>query len=218
MEILYNESFFRNCMERYNALPLINAESIEKKKTVFVMVDIINGFIREGALHDREIEKIIFPTAEFLRYCNKNEIKSIAFADSHTKASAEFSHFPPHCISGSRECMIVDELTDIGGFELIEKNSVNGFYAPKFKRFLENNPDKSCYIVCGDCTDICVLNFCLSLKSYFDQYNKKVKIIVPVNMVETYNSNSHIRENSNIMALYIMETNGIKLAGGIKYR
>ena len=46
--------------EQYlSSLPFICTEKIESEKTVFVMVDIINGFIREGVLHDKEIENII---------------------------------------------------------------------------------------------------------------------------------------------------------------
>ena len=37
--------------EQYlSSLPFICTEKIESEKTVFVMVDIINGFIREGVL------------------------------------------------------------------------------------------------------------------------------------------------------------------------
>lgn len=198
------------------SLPFINTKKIESKKTVFVMVDIINGFIREGILHDKEIENIILPVKFFLEYCNKNNIKSIAFSDCHSEESCEFSDFPPHCIEGDNECKIVDELTQTGGFVIIDKNSVNGFHASGFRKFLENNMDKSCYIVCGDCTDICVLNFCLSLKTYFNEINKLSEVIVPLNMIETFQTEKHNRNFANISALYIMETNGIKLIGGIE--
>ena len=103
----------------------------------------------------------------------------------------------------------------IGGFEIIEKNSVNGFHASGFRKFLENNMDKSCYIVCGDCTDICVLNFCLSLKTFFNEINKSAEILVPLNMIETFHAEKHDRSFANISALSVMETNGIKLVGGI---
>ena len=140
--------------EQYlSSLPFICTEKIESEKTVFVMVDIINGFIREGVLHDKEIENIITPVKAFLEYCKRKNIKSIAFSDCHSEDSCEFATFPPHCIKGSNECKIVGDLSKIGGFEIIEKNSVNGFHASGFRKFLENNMNKSCYIVCGDCTD-----------------------------------------------------------------
>ena len=72
--------------EQYlSSLPFICTEKIESEKTVFVMVDIINGFIREGVLHDKEIENIITPVKAFLEYCKRKNIKSIAFSDSHSE-------------------------------------------------------------------------------------------------------------------------------------
>lgn len=203
--------------EQYlSSLPFICTEKIESEKTVFVMVDIINGFIREGVLHDKEIENIITPVKAFLEYCKRKNIKSIAFSDCHSEDSCEFATFPLHCIKGNSECKIVDELTQIGGFEIIEKNSVNGFHASGFRKFIENNMDKSCYIVCGDCTDICVLNFCLSLKTFFNEINKSAEILVPLSMTETFHTEKHNRSFANISALSVMETNGIKLIGGIE--
>ena len=203
--------------EQYlSSLPFICTEKIESEKTVFVMVDIINGFIREGVLHDKEIENIITPVKAFLEYCKRKNIKSIAFSDCHSEDSCEFATFPPHCIKGSNECKIVGDLSKIGGFEIIEKNSVNGFHASGFRKFLENNMNKSCYIVCGDCTDICVLNFCLSLKTFFNEINKSAEILVPINMTETFHAEKHDRSFANISALSVMETNGIKLVGGIE--
>ena len=76
--------------------------------------------------------------------------------------------------------------------------------------------NKSCYIVCGDCTDICVLNFCLSLKTFFNEINKSAEILVPINMTETFHAEKHDRSFANISALSVMETNGIKLVGGIE--
>ena len=100
----------------FSSLPFICTEKIESEKTVFVMIDIINGFIREGVLHDKEIENIIIPVKAFLEYCKRKNIKSIAFSDCHSEDSCEFATFPPHCIKESNECKIVDELTQIGGF------------------------------------------------------------------------------------------------------
>lgn len=214
---IQTDGFDLKKLERHFAsLPYMGTEKIENEKTVFVMVDIINGFIREGVLHDKEIESIILPVKNFLEYCGRKNIKSAAFSDVHNKNSFEFSVFPSHCIKGSNECNIVDELKRTGGFEIIEKNSANGFHSCGFKEFLKNNQNKSCYIVCGDCTDICVLNFCLSLKTFFNEINKYSEIIVPLNMTETFHTEKHNRSFSNISALNIMEINGIKLIGGFE--
>ena len=51
--------------------------------------------------------------------------------------------------------------------EIIEKNSTNGFFAMDIAdyAYLDN------FIVVGCCTDICVYQFVLALKTYFNQNN-----------------------------------------------
>ena len=66
-------------------------------------------------------------------------------------------------------------------------------------------------VVTGCCTDICVLNLVIALRNYFDQFNKKIDIIVPTNCVDTYNNVNHNREDYNNMAFKLMEQGGIKL-------
>lgn len=197
-------------------LPSLKIKQLERSKTTVVFVDIINGFISEGALHDKRIAAIIPEAVRLLEYADSSGIRAVAFADSHSESAAEFSAFPPHCISGSPESEIVDELQRAGGYQLICKNSTNGFHAPEFQKFLESDESEN-FIVCGDCTDICVMNFCLTLKTFFDQSDKKCRIAVPVNITETFDSNGHYSEFMNKTALCFMRNAGIELFGGIDY-
>jgi len=47
--------------------------------------------------------------------------EKIAFADCHTDESPEFDAYPKHCMKGTAESEIVDEIKNIGGYTLIEK-------------------------------------------------------------------------------------------------
>lgn len=60
-------------------------------------------------------------------------IKDQKNCDSHQKSSQEFITYPPHCLKGSEESEIIEELKIIGGYQLIEKNSTNGFLEPDFQ-------------------------------------------------------------------------------------
>lgn len=200
-----------------NSLSTVKAENFDSSKTVVIIVDVINGFINEGALHDKKIAKIIPLTEKLLKYAISKSIPTIAFADCHNPSSAEFSAFPVHCLKGDSESEIVSELKNIGGYTLIEKNSTNGFHAPDFQNFLSENGHIENFIVCGDCTDICVMNFCLTLKTYFDQRDKNCRITVPVNMVETFDSDGHYNEFMNTSAFIFMRNAGIELTGGIDF-
>ncbi len=216
--------FFRrideNVLEIIAHLSNLNSlkmSEIDKKKTALIIVDVVNGFVRCGNMHSKRIEDIVSPIINMLETFKKNSMPVIAFADCHTENSAEFSAFPVHCIENTPESEIIDEIQEIGGYQLINKNSVNGFFAPDFKVFLENNKDIDTFIVCGDCTDICIMNFCLSLKTYHDQKNTPVNVIVPIDAVETYDDTlTHNGDLMNIMALEIMGNAGIKIVNSVE--
>lgn len=72
------------------------------------------------------------------------------------------------------------------------------------------------FIITGVCTDICVHQFSLTLKTYFNKQNKESRVIVPVNTVETYDLGMHNGDLMNIMALYSMTVNGIEVVAGVE--
>ncbi len=191
----------------------INLSELEVEETVLVVVDMINGFVHTGALASPRIKNIIPAVSDIVLKCIEKNIDIIAFADCHSESSVEFDSFPVHCLEGTDESDIIDEIKNILSSDkmitIIPKNSTNGFHAPEFKRILEKN--KTNFIVCGDCTDICVHNFCITLKTYLNEINLRSRVIVPLNAVETYNGNNHDAYFMNLASLAIMKTNGIEL-------
>ena len=81
-----------------NSLGSVKLSDFDSSKTVLAVVDIINGFIREGAMHSEMIESIIAPSAKLLEECNRAGIAAVAFADCHGEGCAEFEAFPEHCV------------------------------------------------------------------------------------------------------------------------
>ena len=193
-------------------LPHFRIGELDTQKTAVVMIDMINGFLKSGNLHNREALKIVPDIKVLLEYAKQSNMKTIAFADSHSKKSVEFEVFPKHCINGTGECEIIDELSETGGFTLIRKNSTNGFHAHEFRRFLDMNGQLENFVVCGVCTDICVMNFCLTLKSYFDNRDRKSRVILPVNM--TCTANGDVMKTA---ACVFMKNCGTELFGGIDF-
>ncbi len=192
-------------------LPAIQMKDLQGKQTALVIVDMINGFAREGALKSPRVEALIPNIAELLKTCHELNIKKLAFADCHTKASPEFDAYPAHCMIGTSEAEMVDELRKLGGYTLIPKNSTNGFQEEAFQQWLEENKQINSFVITGDCTDICVQQFAITLKTWFNMQNKKVRIIVPVNTVDTYDLGLHNGDLMNVMALYNMMINGIEV-------
>lgn len=199
-----------------NGLPTMSLSDFAPEKTAMIVVDVINGFIREGAMASPLVEDIIPEVAKLMDKCNKAEIPVVAFADCHKEDCSEFASFPPHCIENTSESELVDELKKVGGYFLMKKNSTNGFHEKIFKQCLIQNPTTNTFIVVGDCTDICVMQFCLTLKTWYTQQNRNIDIYIPVNAVETYDAPGHDADFMNIAAYKMMKDSGIRFVKEIK--
>lgn len=192
-------------------LPVIRLEDLESEKSALIIVDMINGFIREGPMMSERVEAIIPEIVELSKKCDKLKIQKIAFADNHTDVSPEFDSYPRHCLKGTSESEIVDEIKAAGGYVLIPKNSTNGFLEEAFQKWLNTNDQTDTFIITGCCTVICVQQFAITLKTWFNKNNRYSRIIVPVNAVETYDLGPHDAELTNTMALYNMLINGVEV-------
>lgn len=197
-------------------LPAIQLKDLQGKQTALVIVDMINGFVREGALKSPRVEGLIPEIAKLSKICDELHITKLAFADCHTIASPEFDAYPEHCMIGTSEGEMVDELRELGGYTLIPKNSTNGFQEAAFQQWLKENEHINTFVITGDCTDICVQQFAVTLKTWFNMQNKKVRIIVPINTVDTYDLDLHNGDLMNVMALYNMMINGIEVVQGVE--
>lgn len=221
MKMVYREEFLKDSvktlgeiLDSFEKLPICHLKDLQGKHTVFVMVDMVNGFAREGALKSTRVENLIPVISALSMKCDELKIPKLAFADCHTSESPEFDAYPAHCLKGTHEGEIVDEIKEIGGYTLIPKNSTNGFLEEKFQNWLNENKEINTFIVAGDCTDICIQQFTITLKTYFNQQNRWSSIIVPANAVETYDLGQHNGDLMHVFALYNMQINGIEIVRG----
>jgi nicotinamidase-related amidase len=223
MKMIYKNDFLKRSVETLGEifdmlakLPILQLKDLQGKQTALVIVDMVNGFAREGALKSPRVEELILEITELSKMCDELEISKLAFADCHIEASPEFYAYPVHCMMGTVEGEIVDEIKEIGGYILIPKNSTNGFLEEEFQKWLKEYRHVNTFIITGDCTDICVQQFAITLKTWFNMQNKKVRIIVPVNAVETYDFGLHNGDLMNAMAFYSMIGNGVEVVKEIQ--
>lgn len=200
----------------------LNLSPIQSKyfldgKTALVIVDMVNGFLTEGVLSSPRSASVLPECENLLNFFKKYDLPCIAFADCHEPDCIEFQSFPPHCIRGTSESEIAPSLQTIGGYLKIEKNSTNGFLTPEFQEFFNQHQELDKIVVCGVCTDICVMQFCLTLKTYCNQQNRKLELLLPVNAVETYDAPDHPADTMQSAALHLMAQAGIQLASEVLY-
>ena len=184
-------------------------EEIEK---LLVVVDMVNGFIKEGNMADPYINHITPRIVKLIEKVMEEDEGLVFVKDTHEEGSTEFKKFPVHCLKGTSESDVIDELKDFEKYGLsYEKNSTSTMYAEGFVNDLESMKKLREVIITGCCTDICVLNLAIPLVNYFDQKNKDVEVSVIEGCVETYDSPLHSRSEYNEMALKLMKQAGVKV-------
>lgn len=199
-----------------NNLHDINLEDFNLNQTMLIIVDMINGFVKRGNLFSDRINLINDKIADFSSACKRFGIYRVVFADSHCENNPEFISYPQHCLIGSYESEVTDEIKMTGEYKLINKNSTNGFIEPEFINLIEStNYDN--FIIIGNCTDICIYQLATTLKASFNRNNKTSRVVVPLDMVETYDSSNHDAEMFNKIFLYSMKLNGIEVVSRICY-
>lgn len=190
----------------------INLSELDTNKTILVILDVINGFVKSGSLYSPRNENLIVPISSLSQKCDEFGIKKLAFADTHAEGCQEFNFYPPHCIKGSYECKVVDEIEQ---YTLIPKNSTNGFLEKEFQDWLNLNKQINTFIIVGDCSDICVYQFATTLKAYFNTNDIASRIIVPEKLVNTFDMDLHNGDLMHIISLFSMHTNGIEIVKDI---
>ena len=233
MKLGNKETVLKNSMEilsniydSLTNLESLNLDSINPKKTIAFSIDVNNGFAKEGAMSSERVNAIIGESAKALRALSEKGVQLVAYTDTHTSESPEFLMYPEHCLEGTEEQKVVEEISSIDGIVIKPKNSANGFlaYNPliqeemEYLNFTQEDLDNmDTFIVTGDCTDICVYQFAISLKTYLDQCNRRGTIIIPVNLVETFDAPYHNGDFMNMVFLNSLASNGVKLVSNIKY-
>ena len=179
-----------------------------------IVVDMVNGFVKEGVLHDERISFVIPNQVELIEKYNTDGELVIFIKDTHDEDAVEFKRFgnTKHCVRGTREAELVDELLPYEKKDntiSIEKNSTSFMESPEFRKLVSELTNVKQYDIVGCCTDICDFNGSMGLANYCDQWNRNVDIIVYQDAIATYSED--IRSEYVDAAYLLMKQQGIKL-------
>jgi nicotinamidase-related amidase len=145
-----------------------------------VIVDEVNGFasVGAGALAPQtpniQVERMIAETGRLARRFAKRDDPILAFLDTHDPGKPE-PPYPPHCERGTGEEELVADLAwiaDCPQATLVRKDCINGFVGAisldtgrnAVVDWINENGLEAVLVV-GICTDICVMDFVLTLLS-----------------------------------------------------
>jgi len=160
------------------------------EQVAIVSVDLIVGFCYTGPLASQRVAGILPAVTRLLRHANGAGVTNVILTqDTHRPDAEEFSDYPPHCVAGTQESRTVSELAALpfaGTFALAEKNSISSVIAPDYLAWEQAHGPFSVYVVVGDCTDLCVYQAAMALKTRSQAQHLGQRVIVPADCVETY--------------------------------
>ena len=187
-------------------------KNLKLYERVLIVVDMVNGFVYNGPLHDIECSKIIPRQKEIIDDYLDNGDLVVFIKDTHTKDSTEFSRMPIHCLENTDESELVPELREYVGRDnviTINKNSTSFNEAPKFRELITNLVNLKRVDEIGVCTDICDFNGIMGLANRLNQENRDVSIYVHEDAVATFNETE--RSEYVEAAKLLMKQQGINI-------
>ena len=223
---------------------------VSEEASGLVIVDEVNGFCTVGAGNlappapDEQISAMVERTDRLARAFRAKRLPVLAFLDTHEAGRPE-PPYPPHCIRGTGEENLVPELAWLESdpdATLIRKDCINGFvgaiepatargqHGLSHNRVVDwiNAHRLEAVVVVGICTDICVMDFVLTMLSARNHglvptlrdivvlepacatYDLPLEAAAELGLPPTA---AHPKAETHHMGLYFMASRGAVLAG-----
>ncbi|HRE28101.1 MAG TPA: isochorismatase family protein [Anaerolineales bacterium] len=164
----------------------------EPARAAVVSVDVINGFCHVGPLASDRVKGIIAPITRLMMDAYGMGVRHFVLTqDTHEPDAVEFGSYPPHCVRGTAESEAVPEFKALPFYGLMQrfaKNSISSTIGTGFGGWLEAHPKLDTFIVVGDCTDLCTYQLAMGLKLRANAGQRRDRVIVPVDCVDTYDT------------------------------
>lgn len=229
-----------------NELPVsVGTFAIGDRRAGLVVVDEVNGFATVGAgtlapaVENSRVERMIAETDRLAREFAAKGRPIAAFLDTHQPGRPE-PPYPPHCEKGTGEEELVPELRWLERCPhatLLRKDCINGFVGAtdlktgenRLVRWVNDNGLEA-VVVIGICTDICVMDFVLTMLSARNHSMMPTlkEVIVYEPACATYDlpksaalslglpeMSAHPQELTHHLGLYFMASRGAVLASAL---
>ena len=129
---------------------------VDPAKTVLIVVDMQNDFVKEGGTLVVPDAEATVPTIRgLLDSARESGIKVVFTLDTHNEGDPEREIWPEHVREGSWGWEIVEELKPLEAEVVIRKVRYDAFYGTHLDHFLRIW-DVDTLIICGTVANICV--------------------------------------------------------------
>ena len=224
----------------------LEAFDVGAQRAGLVIVDEVNGFATVGAgplapaAPNEQVARMVAETDRLARRFADLGWPIAAFLDSHEPGKPE-PPYPPHCERGTGQEELVPELAWLETCDqatLIAKDCINGFVGAidvetgtnRISDWVRDNRVE-CALVVGICTDICVMDFVLSMLSARNHglmsgladivvyepgcatYDLPREAAMSLGLPETA---SHPQALTHHLGLYFMASRGARLAAEVR--
>lgn len=152
-----------------------------------IVVDMQNGFLREGNLASEHNLAVLPAVVREVEAALSSGSRVFFTADTHEVDDAEFKMFPEHCIRGTSEAELVEELdgyVDGDRAWKVRKRRYSALFQSELEGHLHRFGIEEVRI-CGVCTDICVLHTTADLR------NRDLPVTVVADATATFDAPGH---------------------------
>lgn len=194
-------------------------EVYENIRKALYMIDMNNGFVNFGNMANPKYNELVNEQLKLInKFRKENQLVNFVL-EGHTTDSIEFDSYPSHCVLGTKEAELIPEFIDEQNKENTRtyyKNSINGMLNRNLQDDIKNQGNLNEIVIGGVCADLCVMDFARTFSRYLDEINRRAKIFVVENTIDTYDSLDHNREEWMDIAKKVMTQAGIIMVPNIE--
>lgn len=194
-------------------------EVYENIRKALYMIDMNNGFVNFGNMTNPKYNELVNEQLKLInKFRKENQLVNFVL-EGHTTDSIEFDSYPSHCVLGTKEAELIPEFIDEQNKENTRtyyKNSINGMLNRNLQDDIKNQDNLNEIVIGGVCADLCVMDFARTFSRYLDEINRRAKIFVVENTIDTYDSLDHNREEWMDISKKVMTQAGIIMVPNIE--
>lgn len=194
-------------------------EVYENIRKALYMIDMNNGFVNFGNMANPKYNELVNEQLKLVnKFRKENQLVNFVL-EGHTTDSIEFDSYPSHCVLGTKEAELIPEFIDEQNKENTRtyyKNSINGMLNRNLQDDIKSQDNLNEIVIGGVCADLCVMDFARTFSRYLDEINRRAKIFVVENTIDTYDSLEHNREEWMDIAKKVMTQAGIIMVPNIE--